>query len=221
MAIAFDAASSASGNSVSSLTWSHTCTGADLILIVGVSWFGSARTVSGVTYAGTALTSVGSANSGGQKMEIFRLVAPATGANNVVVTMSSAGETVAGAHSYTGVDSTTPLGTFASAIGGPTVDVTSATDEVVVDCASMDNLLTVGAGQTQRWNISLGGGLTSGAGSSEPGAATVTMSWSGTPTFAWSIGGVSMKPVGAGVEAALPGHGPLLADRRNRLIQHV
>ena len=37
MAVAFDAASTHKGAAVSSLTWSHTCTGSNRLLVVGVS----------------------------------------------------------------------------------------------------------------------------------------------------------------------------------------
>ena len=53
--------------------------------------------------------------------------------------------------------------------------------------------ITVGGGQTQRWNV--GESAIDGGGSSEPGAATVTMSWalSGAP-YQWAIAAVSLKP---------------------------
>ncbi len=84
-----------------------------------------------------------------------------------------------------------------------TVDVTSASDEVVVDVVGARNAasLTVGAGQTQRWN--LGVGVIDGGGSSESGAATVTMSWTLSDTFEWAIAGVSLKPTAGGACDAL------------------
>ena len=73
-----------------------------------------------------------------------------------------------------------------------TVNVTSALGEVVVDgLSTIDTAIrNVAPDQTQRWNLTEG--AVGGAGSSELGAATVTMSWD-TPDF-WAIGAVPMKP---------------------------
>src|SRR3972149_3113909 len=78
----------------SSLTWSHTVTstGADRILVVGVSIRnGSSQTVSSVTYNGVAFPPVlgGVATNGTVlRNELWYLLNPATGTNNVVVTLS-------------------------------------------------------------------------------------------------------------------------------------
>ena len=113
MAIAFDASSirtQDSGGGTTS-TWSHTCTGSDRILFVGVT-VGTGMTVSGVTYNGVSMTQVATLALGGAVFNngyIFRLVAPATGANNIVVTASADTFIYAAATSYTGVDQTTPI----------------------------------------------------------------------------------------------------------------
>src|SRR4029079_3160852 len=110
--IAFDAASSADTGTVTaaSLTWSHTigASGVNRILIVGVSIrSSSSQTVSSVTYNATSLTLVGqTTNSTNARVEIWRLIAPATGAHNVVLTLSAAARFVGGAASFTGVSQT-------------------------------------------------------------------------------------------------------------------
>ena len=59
MALAIDATSN-SNSSSSPLTWSHTCAGAERLLVVSVALNpGSSGSVSGVTYNGAALTPVG------------------------------------------------------------------------------------------------------------------------------------------------------------------
>lgn len=221
--IAFDSASSASTGTgtASTLTWSHTvgATGTNRILIVGVSIRNSSsQTVSGITYAGSGLTLVGqTTNSNNARVEIWRLIAPATGANNVVVTLSAAARFVGGASSFTGVSQTPALalGTYFSNIGNtftPTVNVTGvAPGQLVIDTIANNTLATttalpcVGAGQTQRWNNrtsnSTSSNNTPGAGSTEPGPAThgtVTMSWtlggcSGATNRQWAIGAVTLK----------------------------
>lgn len=106
MSIAVDAVGVGPSASGSSLTWSHTCTGASLIIIVGVLTDG---TITGVTYNGVSLSLIGSANVSGAPSYnnyLYRLVAPATGAHNVVVS-TSASATIAGVSaSYTGVAQT-------------------------------------------------------------------------------------------------------------------
>ena len=199
----FDAATTGTAANATTLTFSHTvgAAGADRLLIVAVSI--DNRAVSGVTYNAVAMTSVGSATApdGKQISHMWQLVAPATGANNVVVTCSNNGvDIVAVATSYTLVDQTTPLGTAATATGTSTtasVTVTSATGELVVDSVSSNlGTLTVGAGQTARGNGVAGdnqGGL-----SEEAGAASVVMSWTIGSSSAWASVGVSLKGAVAG-----------------------
>ena len=221
--IAFDSASSATTGTgtASTLTWSHTvgATGTNRILIVGVSIRNSSsQTVSGISYAGAGMTLVGqTTNSTNARVEIWRLIAPATGANSVVVTLSAAARFVGGASSFTGVSQTPALalGTYFSNIGNtttPTVNVTGvAQGQLVIDTIANNTLSTatalpcVGAGQTQRWNNrtsnTTSSNNTPGAGSTEPGPAspgTVTMSWrlggcSGATNRQWAIGAVTLK----------------------------
>lgn len=204
---------SSSDSGGGALTFSHTVgSGSNRILIVGVSIdrTSTVSVINTVTYGGTALTNIGNTTSTSSVMRIslWRLVSPAVGTANVVVTPVGGNSTdfVAGATSYRGVDQTTPLGTFAEATGGsgtPTVNVSSATNELVVDAVAVDgallgNSISEGAGQTERYNVNtaglLGGGMI-GAGSTEPGAATVTMSWTQNGLNGrWAIGAVPLKP---------------------------
>lgn len=97
MAIAFDNAIAQNwnaGKSGNTLTAAKTNTGSDLILFVGVSTYnGTLVTVSGVTYNGVALTKVNSitaaVESNNQDTELWYLDAPATGANDIVATLSA------------------------------------------------------------------------------------------------------------------------------------
>lgn len=221
--IAFDAASSANTGTgtANSLTWAHTvgALGTNRILIVGVSIRNSSsQSVSSVTYNGAGLNLVGqTTNSTNARVEIWRLIAPATGTHNVVVTLSAAARFVGGAASFSGVSQTPALafGSYFSATGNtttPTVNVTGvAQGQLVVDTIANANLGTatlapcVGAGQTQRWSDrttnSTAGNNTPGAGSTETGpvgGGTVTMSWrlegcSGTNNRQWAIGAVVLK----------------------------
>jgi hypothetical protein len=195
-----------------SITLSHTTSGSERLMLVGVSIYNNAsETVSNVTYNGAGLTPVGTAQEGtSSRVEIWRLIAPDTGTHDVVVTFSDNLDQTAkvGVMTFTGVHQTVPLGTFVPANGtslGPaTVDVSSATNELVFDtvgCRRVGNTgcqsLTVDPSQTLRWSQQVpdGYGYRAG-GSTEPGAATVTMSWTfgGTEAAPWAIGSVPIKP---------------------------
>ena len=199
MAIAVDAVSAADsgGANVASLTWSHTvAAGNERILIVGVSVV--VETAATVTYGGTALTKKTALQNVDIEASLWFLVAPPVGAADIVVTFSAAARVVGGATSYTGVDPTTPWGTAATASGtstAPSVTVTSAANELPVDAMACkgDPVITVGAGQTQRWNRSSGSGP-SLAGSEEPGAASVVLSWSLNPSKVWALVAAPLKP---------------------------
>jgi uncharacterized repeat protein (TIGR01451 family) len=206
-AIVFDARSVMNGSGAS-FTLPHTVgVGNDRILIVGVSTFNANKTVTAMTYAGQSMTRIGFLDGGtgsnDRRMEMWRLVNPPLGTANVVVTMSSSSKTVVGAASFFGVDPTTPHGAFVSNEANTnlaTLAVPSAVGELVIDCLSVQgNAATalVGPGQTQLWNdfTRAVGGAVVGAASTEPGAASVTMTWSLSAVDYWVMGAVSLKPV--------------------------
>lgn len=206
MAIAFDAVSNLNGAPSSSLSWSHTCTGADRILIVGIAQR-NGRSVTAITYNGVAMTLIGTSGDTFTTISMYYLLAPATGANTISITFSSSDSDNNGmAVSYTGVHQTTPLGTFVSASNPgsgsttPSVTASSASGELVVDTVSVQSSatqsITVGSGQTQRNNV-IGGATSSevvGGMSEEAGAASVVMSWTAASSARWNIGAVPLKP---------------------------
>ncbi len=141
---------------------------------------------------------------------MFYLLNVTAGAKTIAISWSSPStRVVGGCVSFTGVHQTTPIGTFVSASGtsgGATVNASSVEGDMVIDTVvgvSMvppDVTATVGAGQTQRWNtgFNLGAGASLvGAGSTEPGAATVTMSWTINNSMYWAIGALPVKAAGA------------------------
>lgn len=197
MAIAFDAASSGQSESGSSLTFSHTCTGSNLLLLVGVASNSTNGTdVSGVTYNGVAMTLIGTKASADNETYLFRLVAPAAGANNVVVSFTEDRIIRAGAVSVTGVNQATPIGATGNASGSGTditVDVTTDTAnswilDAIASGAGAAHTLTVGAGQTSRWDLNGGANNRRGAGSTEPTTTTgaYTMNWTSSVSHVWA-----------------------------------
>lgn len=99
MAIAFDASSKLAWSTASTYTWSHTCSGANRILIVGI--FGSGA-VSTVKYNGVSMTLAKSHSFFGI-VYLYYLLAPATGTNTIEVVMTTSALRPMHASSYTGV----------------------------------------------------------------------------------------------------------------------
>ena len=106
MAVAFDASSQASSSgSVNSLTWAHTCTGTDRILIVLFGENTGTPSQSTVTYDGVSMTAFSTVSSPFANNKIgWYLINPASGANNIVATRTTTSTAVIRgvAASYTG-----------------------------------------------------------------------------------------------------------------------
>ncbi|HEY7634895.1 MAG TPA: hypothetical protein VH763_05100 [Gemmatimonadales bacterium] len=208
--IAFDAASTATGNLLT-MSWSHTVgTGTQRLLVVGVTVRNGLNLGVSVTYGGTGLTLLRSTRNSDNavRAELWYLKNPASGTANVTVTLLGAAKMAGGAVSFSGVNQTTPIGAIASdsstgtGTTNPTTTVTSATGNLVIDAVAMEGsagTVTAGANQTQRWTNTTGsaGGEIRGVGSTEPGAASVTMSWTKTNNAKWAIVAASINPAAA------------------------
>ncbi|MCX6225143.1 MAG: hypothetical protein NTV01_10425, partial [Bacteroidia bacterium] len=200
-------------------TVSHgTVAGTNRIMIVGISYNdpADAINVTGVTYGTQTLSQLGIRlkNASGSKptVDIWYIAAPTVGTANVTVTWSgNVGAGVVGVSTYTNVNQTSPFGTAVTATGNstaPSVTVTSATNDLVIDVigeGDNSNQMGVGANQTERWNreANFSGSSTwdhTGGGSSEAGAASVTMSWTENVSIRWAIKAVPLNP------ASLPGN---------------
>ena len=214
-AVTLDAVTYAQCNGCSSLSYSHTiAAGSDLSLAVAGTVYELSSAyddVSGVTHNGSAVAehcwySTSSGTVPHYDVGWYVRVNPTTGSQTVLVTATGAVSGIGSAAiSASGVHQTTPLGTCANATGNsttPSVVVSSATNDLVLDAGVIDHTgtLTVGSGQTQRWNSIDDNGFVKFFGSTEPGAASVTMNWSnsiGAPL--WNTAGVSFKQVSGSV----------------------
>jgi len=188
MAIA-DRAVATGESATATITYSHTVAGtADLCLWVYVNNFqtGGGDVPNTVTYAGAGMTAIGNYMAGGgndNNISLWVLVAPATGANDVVVSFTGSHDGTAMSISYSGVDQTTPndapsINDVVSAT--PSRAITSETDDMVVDFVgwwSGAGATATGAGTEQLENFN-GTGLNSCAVADAAGAASVTMGWS-------------------------------------------
>ena len=166
MAIAFDAATNGNynGGSANNVTFSHTCTGSDLILLVGI--YATSLNTTGVTYNGVSMTEIGTAFAiGSDNLSAWYLVNPATGANNVVATLSGTGGGQGGSLSYTG----------ASQTGQPDANNTTSGSGT-----SLTNTLSTVADNSWRaiyahW--SAGGTIVAGTNSTKRGSANTNEGW--------------------------------------------
>ena len=189
-------ASVASG---STLSWNHTvtATGSDRLLTVGVvvGKSNDKGLVLAVKYNGVPMTSAGIVHSNNRTagfVQLFYLVAPATGTNQVLVTMTGGtGSIEAGSVSFTGVNQTTPIRNITTAFGNsatPSVTVASAPGNMVVDALATGCNGTITSTQSLRWlktlNCANGGG--NGAQATAQGAASVPMGYN-VPADWWGI----------------------------------
>ena len=192
----------------SSITISHTTSGSERLMLVGVSINNdNFETVSAITYNGVSLTYVNSeTQSDDARVEIWKLVDPPTGTNNVVITFSAdlIRYAVAGVITFTGVDQTDPLGTFAgnnATSNSANVTVPSASGELVLGVFSCEtcNSVTFSLPADEQWNFIAGNGNEIGSGSTiESASPQVTINASLGTSDHWALGGVSIRPSSSG-----------------------
>ena len=221
---AVDAVSSGT-TAASSLSLTHTTSGADRLMLVGVSINNdNLETVSSINYGGAPLALVGAVShqgSGGDdsRVEIWRLVDPPAGAHELLVTFSAdlLRYAVVGAITLTGVDQVDPLGPFASNYAdssSASVTVPSASGELTLGVFSCETCSSISFAPpaTGRWGLAAGGGNTIGAGASMEGAgAQVSLSASLGSGDHWAMGGVSIRPASGGSGSPTPTPTPALA----------
>lgn len=211
MAVAADAVSTASGDGVTSISWSHTCTGADRAIFPGMSHNG---TISSVTYAGVSSTLVNESTvQSPYKATWYKLSAPASGANTTVFNFSASSTGAGGAFSVTGAHQTTASLTSGAAVGGgtdtaPTITITSATNDMVVAItasASAFSPVAPGTGSTELWDHAPN--FISSWAAREDGAASVVVNGTANSFEDWNIAGFNI------VAAAAPASGQPLRKR--------
>jgi hypothetical protein len=155
MAIARDANVTGVTASGSSLTTALTTSGSNRILFVGAR-ADSAIAITGITYAGVALTLIDTVAT--NRQSLWYLINPTVGTNNIVVTPASTTGILMVASSYTGAkqsgvpDSHNKGGLQASPI---TVSTTTVADNCwVVGIGNSDNVgLTAGTGYNAVNNV--------------------------------------------------------------------
>lgn len=204
MAIAYDSQSHSVVNPGSSLTFSHTCTGSNLLLVVSVIQNSGSDTVTGVTYNSVSMTRVDIADTTGAPFYLYYLNAPATGTHNVVVSSSTGANLLAATSvSYTGCDQTSSVinahgvqTTPRPATSGA-VSLTSSVDNcwmVAGYSANINSTYVAGANTTLRTATGQEyiGICDSNAVISPAGALTLNTTWTGSNN--WAMLGAMIKP---------------------------
>ncbi|MDX8129561.1 cadherin-like domain-containing protein [Methylomonas sp. OY6] len=193
---------STSSTSTNQMTWSHTVSaGFDRVLFVEIAIDDGSAGVNSVKYGTADLTRVGR-TAANHAVEIWALVNPTEGTDNVVISFTGNTEAAAGASTFNGVNQSTPYGTYAGntgttgLLGGSgTVNVASATGDLVIDVQYWKAIsaVTSGTGQTSQWSSSPLLSTAKAGSSVAEGASSVTMSGSALLAADWSIGAVSIK----------------------------
>lgn len=198
--VTFDAVGAGSAvNSVTSLSWSHTAT-AGAYVIVDVVVFHN-RTISGITYGGSAMTLLGTQNvnndvNSGVQWKYGR-ASVAGGAQTVSITFSSSTNAAGNSLSYTGVSSvgsaSTAFGTTFSAAF--TQNVTCSAGQRIVHAfgvnSGFDSAISGISGGTNRSNV---GTVNTRISISDATATTTFSATAGPGTIVWSGVAVVLSP---------------------------
>ncbi len=195
MSIAVDSTTNGSSASASSLTWSHTCTGGKLALFVGVYGDTAADHITGVTYNAVSMTQIDVSQVPGDRyIYLYYLLAPATGAHNVVVSANATIIIGGVSVSYTGVtQSGIPDGhdkNTASSVTTITKSITTTgTDWIIAVGKSSTGTVSAGSGTTLRIGDSGGFGLFDSNSDKAAGSNSLTINNGVSANMAMILGG--------------------------------
>ncbi len=210
MPIALDASSDGGSSGTSPLAWNHTCTGSNLILIVGVTVrAGAIANCTGVTFNSVPLAVLGLKKAFGQgQASLWYLVAPPSGTHQISVAFTGNPTLIAeaGAVSFTGVKQTGQPDASAQGSGAsatPNINVNTVADKCWVISQLYKAVSTEATpSKTQRWSHALST-TDWGAGQDTNGpktpAGTQNLGWTttGTPNYAIVI--ASIAPIASSI----------------------
>lgn len=136
MAITLDSSSKSGTNwqasPVSSLTWAHTCSGTERVLVVSFFVSNAADTLTGITYAGVSMTRIAMRANGSDRSYLYYLINPSTGTNNIVASFSPNSQYVWGAaESLNGASQTAQPDSYSSNAASGVTTITYTTSVVV------------------------------------------------------------------------------------------
>lgn len=206
MALAVDSTSGNRVGGVPTHTYSHTCNGSDRILVVCVAAWNSPIgncVVTGITYAGASLTAAQQRSDAGTgTAEVWYLIAPATGANNIIVSYAgTVNSSNVAAVSFTGAKQSGQPDAGNNVLPSVTTTgtntfTTSADNCIRVDVAQTEavTLSGVGGGQTNWYTSASGFVKASYKGPITP-AASSSASFTTASNDKFAIAGISVAPL--------------------------
>jgi len=184
-------------NPNTSLTWSHTCTGTNLILFVGVFGDSATDSISGVKYAGVSMTLINKVKATGDRWcYLFVLVGPSTGVNNVVVSASASIAIDGASASYTGAKQTGQPDSSNTGTNNLT-SITVSTTVVAANCwlfAVFRANVTTGSAGTGSNQLQASNGLYIADSNGTVATGSRSMSYSNTGGSAWAAVIASFSP---------------------------
>ncbi|HSW92078.1 MAG TPA: kelch repeat-containing protein, partial [Candidatus Saccharimonadales bacterium] len=196
-------ATAAFANNTTTLSWSHTCSGTNRYLVVGIAvGAGLAGWTTTVTCNGNAMTSLGRQQSNNQSdgyVQLFGIIPPVGACTILATTSNAALPMIGGSISATGVDQTTPVRSALTAYGDGTsiqVTPTGASGDLFIDAACCGSgVLT----SNQTLQVLKNYDYTSAAGnmamSTAPGAASAAMGYTCESDW-WGTVGISLRASG-------------------------
>jgi hypothetical protein len=198
MAVVYDAVTS-HYQDVDVHTMSHTVAVAGNRLLVVHVHMGGVKTINSVTYGGVACSlHGGTTRAADATSHMYYLVAPLTGANNVVVSFSAITANVITARSFSKVSQATPLGAI-DTVGssGTAISRTPASSPGGIVCDGVGDdagsTFTAGGSQTRDYYHSSGRYAAGSYLAATAGSATTAMSWT-VSNGNWAYSGACVNP---------------------------
>ena len=219
-AIALDVAATSADSTASPFTWSHTVTGTDPLLAVGVGMAAANQpTTTAITYNSISLTKAqgNQSNPTGQFLEssVWLKGGPSTGANTVSVTatMGISGHAAGVSTSYTGAQSSSTKdasgGATGTATGSQSFTVTTVADNSWVFAVGINMAAvgpTIAANQTSRGTSAVAYSVAAVMRAEDTNgpktpAGNQTMGFTigaGATEYGWAMSGASFAPAAGG-----------------------
>lgn len=193
MAVTHDANSSVTSGTttVASQSWTHTVSGSDTLLVVGISWLITGGITMTVTNNGSSangtLTQTNANSSYGTQVWYF--INPPTGSNTLLATPSSAANIFGGAVSFNGANQISPIGNTnrntGTSFGAISLNTTTSIGSMLFSTVGMTTITNaITPTENQAYNV-----LSSGAINRTAAGSYSTPTGPGSNSMTWTIGG--------------------------------
>lgn len=203
--------STAYQNVGTSLSWNHTVSGADPLLLVSVSYRAATNPtaqLTSVTYGGQALTFIRRDNHNHRATEMWYLANAPVGTATISATWSANPEDqVFAATTVNNVYNANPIATHAGAghdlwdsvnPGNQSITLNSSPNQIVIGALSTypDGGFNTALPQNDTaeiWTQRTSNNNIAGQGGAEAGASSVTLNWHSNYNWSWAISAVSLR----------------------------